>query len=843
MVREPRPRFHRHLSPLTMRRAAAGALRSAVTPRRPPTHLPPAAPRPTLAASGRRPFSSSTPTPFFFRKPAKSADDLARELLQTRRDDRPDLLAKLYPSFLEAVQQHHSPSSSSHSRPPLSRGQFQDLMRFAASTGKSRLVLRMFDDAAARLGFTHTLQDHQILLMALSRVGRMNKAVEWLESMRDTHGLAPGPSEWNTVVQGYRRAKDLDGMRAVVDRMRSRGVEPNVVTYNTVIAALFEHGDLEGVRGTVADMRERGVEPDLWTEQTLLVGFLNAGELASARDARRRVVRLVQGEGKKPAASVDTGALNGLIQFEAVEHGFDAAVALATEFRDQGLPLSPLTLNTLVQYGVGELRTADEGVALIDRLEDVVGLEADRRAWSTAIAALARRSDVPGESGLDEALRAYQLARDRSVQPDSSMVQPLLSALLLPPSASSASSSPEALSTAKELYDDLASSSRSFSTAPDASIYITLLRACADPLRPDLEWSRALIGDMKQRSVRLDGASATWHIVALMRAAGSFEEAFAAYDEVRALDPSVLDRAAYNTVLAAFTSLSFPDSSSTTAAPAPLIMEFLSDMRTAGHPPNSTTYALLLTYYSRAASASPATIAHLHSLIKLDVHLDPDTPLFNALMGAYSRTGAHNAAYRIWDSMLLSSNAAAGSGEAGVDAKSVSTLLDTAAHDGSPAAQRRAERVWADLARGRIRAPGRGGAAAGPLRRTANNWDAWVEALGRWGRVEEAERVVFEEMAPGRVAREEPQHEDAVVASEGTVRALLKFAMREGPEAQRRVAQRVRDERPDLWPAVEKLALRKRWSTDEEKEARGYFSAATATATATATRGQGDSGN
>ncbi|GAA5889712.1 hypothetical protein JCM8208_001108 [Rhodotorula glutinis] len=813
-----------------MRRAAAGALRTALSSRS--THVRPRpAPRPPAVCTPR-PFSSSTPASFFFRKPTKSAQDIARELVQASKEDRPDLLVKLYPSFVEAVAESSS-SSSSSSRAPLSRGQFQDLMRFAATTGKSRLALRMFNDAPVRLGFTHTLEDHHILVLALSRAGRPDKAIAWLESMRATHGIAPTASEWNAVVQGYRRLRDLDGMRATVDRMRTRGVEPNVVTYNTLLAALFEHGDLDGVRRAVADMRERGVEHDLWTEQTLLAGFLNAGELGSARDVQRRLRSLVIGSvapdaSGKGKAAVDQGALNGLVQFEAVENGFEAGVRLAGEMSDRGLPLNARTLSTLVQYGASELGSADEGAALLDRLEDALGVEADRHAWSTVVAALARRA--AGAGGLDEALRAYQVARDRSVQPDSSMVQPLLSALLAP------SPTPDTLTAARELYDDLATSSKSFTTAPDAGVYVTLLRACADPVHPDLEWSRSLIGDMKQRSIRLDGTSTTWHIVALMRAASSFDEAFAAYDEMRALDPSVLDRKDYNTILSAFTTLTFPSSSSDSAAPAPLIMEFMTDMRTSGHPPNSATYALLLTYYSRAASASPATIAHLHSLIKLDVHLDPDTPLFNALMGAYSRTGAFNAAYRIWDSMLLLDDGRSGDATAGgIDNKSVSTLLDTAAHDGSPAAQRRAERVWHALARGTL--------AGGRVRRSSNNWDAWVEALGRWGRLDEAEEVVLRDMAPleQRRARGRDGADEAPVASEGTVRALLKFAARDSSEAQQRVAQRVRDERPDLWPAVEKLALRKRWTSEGEQggqaveaseedgckeERRGFFSSA-----------------
>lgn len=780
-----------------MRRAAAGALRSALQPRAPPARPRPAA-RPPAAAV--RPFSSSSPSAFFFRRPEKSTGELARELLGAVRSDRPDLVAKLYPQYVQLAASSPSGSTSTDAgSQPLTHQQLRTLMSFAARTKRYSLVRRIFNDLEPVHGLQPALFDHHHLVHGMVSTGRLSHAVQWLQAMQHTYGIAPTVSEYNVVLQGYRRQRDLEGMRRLVEAMRSAGVKPNVVTYNTFVSAFFEEGKFDDVRAVVKEMTAKGVQPDVFTETALLSGFLEANERASARQVHERLAKLVFAGGER-----DTAAVNALLYFEAVERGYEAALTLATRLRDEGYEFNQMTISTLIRQGTSKVRSADEGVELIEQLEDLFGSSADRHAWTMVLDELARQPDR-----LPQALQLYQVARDRSVQPDSGMVHPLLSALLLP------SPTPANLVVAKSLYDDLATSSRSYSTAPDSSIYNILLRACASPHAPDLDWSRALVADMKERGVRLDGATAMWHIIALMRAAASFEEAFAAYDEIRALDPTVLDRAAYNTILAAFTGLT--PAQTREPAPAPLVMEFLSDMRTSGHAPSSATFALLLTYYSRAESASPATVAHLHALIKLDVHVDPDSALFNALMGAYARVGAYNAAYRIWDSMCLNAAAAAGDeGGAGVDATSVSTLLDACAFDGSPAAQRRAERVWTDLVAGRMRG----------VRPNRKHLDSWVEALARWGRLHDAEEAAFAGASGGG-------GEGGLRAGVSTLETLLRFARREGTEEGERVAQRIRSERPDFWGEVEILAGRQ-GGRQRRREGRGkaageleFFDAAT----------------
>lgn len=701
-----------------------------------------------LAVSRARPMagpSSRASFSFFNKPPPPTASKLLDELSAARQSERLDLISKLYPTLYTSLTTGRStlPASGAHS-------QLQAVMAFVGTTSRLSLLLRMFADLPT-LGLTQTAADHSLVLSGLARNGTAARARAWIEGMQPTFGVRPSARDWNVVAGAYRRESDLEGMRSILGRMREAGTPPTVVSYNQLVAALFEAGQAAQAADVRAEMDREGVEADVWTETTLLSGFVDAGDLDSAARVHARLA---------PRGG-DLAALNALAKYACASQGLEAGVRLVEGYRAQGVALDELSLTTLAAAGAREgLEDATAGIALIEQLEQSTGLAAGRKAWSLVLNGV-----LAGPGGVVEAQKVLQEARDRSVAPDSALVHPVLSALLAHPT-------PERFAAAKAVYEDLASSSRAYSTAPDTSVYVTLLRACAHPASPDLEFSKTLLADMRERSVKLDAPSVTWHIVALMRVAADFPSAFAAYDTVRALDATLLDTPAYNTILAAFTSLTFPSLPiDSQIAPPPLILEFLSDMRRTSHPPDSITYSLLLTYYSRTSTASPALIAHLHSLLKLDTHVDPDTPLFNALMGAYSRVGAHHTAFRVWDTLRANGQH---------DEVSVSTVLDACGFANEP---RRAHRTWDALRRD--------GFAL-----NLKNWESWVECLARLGELPEAERVVFEDMAIG----------SGVEARATTVETLLKFSRREKGRWEA-VRERVQRERPDVWERVKDVAV------------------------------------
>jgi len=722
-------------------------------------------PTPSLATTSRT-FTSSSSRQFFFRRPTVKPAQIAKDIYQAANDGRPDVVAKLYPSLVDTYKTN--PASSSSSPQLVSRPKLQFLMRTIANTNRVNLLLKMFQDLPTVFGFEVTALDHHLLVMGLSNSGKMLRATRWLDSMEKTHGMKPQIADFNVILNGWRKKQDLYEMRKVVKHMKERhGIEPNVVTYNTFISTMFEKGSVDEVRKLREEMERVGVEPDVYTETALLAGYVDVGELASAKEVQRRlapkVMRAAE-SGIVDSSKYDTAMVNALLKYEAVVHGFEKAVALTDRYKRGGIPLDLFTVNTLLVEGSKGVRSADEGVRLIEMVEDLVEVESDRRAWSVTIKGL-----LEGHGGIDEALKLYQTARDRSIDPDTAMIHPLVNYLFTP------SPTPDSFATAKSLYDDLSTSPRSFDSIPEEPIYALLLRACAHPSILDLNYSRTLISDMKTRGIKLEPEIAMYSIQALMRAASTYEEAFQAYDEMRALDPSIFsDANDYNKILTTFLHLNFPSSSSTPppSAPPELVMEFIADMRTSHHPANSITYSVLLTYYSRTSSASITLIEHLHSLIKLDINLDPDTALFNSLMSAFSHVKAFHQTYRIWESMCA--NRRAGTTSVGPDQRSLSIVIDTCGWDKSSDARMRGRRIWNDERLG--------------IRKNKKNWDTWVECLCRWREVDEAVKVVFGEM--GREGKPRPDRD--------TLEILLKFARSIGEEKWEEVRERVGRERPDL---------------------------------------------
>ncbi|QRV97574.1 pentatricopeptide repeat-containing protein 5, mitochondrial [Ceratobasidium sp. AG-Ba] len=203
--------------------------------------------------------------------------------------------------------------------------------------------------------------------------------------------------------------------------------------------------------------------------------------------------------------------------------------------------------------------------------------------------------------------------------------------------------------------------------------------------------------------------------------------------------------------------------------PAALYYEIMRDMQHAGYEVGVGEYTTILKAYAAvsipsepdphlAAAHNSHVLEHvqrIHTLLKLDTNLTPDTGVLNALMKAYGHVGSLDSALAIWDQMQMNRPGSVG----GWDGASVSIIIDALGRSGRNALPR-ARRLWDGLKRRH------GG------RLNKNNYTSWVEALCRMGEFEEAERVVYVDMR-GKL---EPD--------EKTLRTLVSFAWRVGRQAE-----------------------------------------------------------
>lgn len=783
--------------------------------------------RPSVSQSSSH-SHSGTRSFFFFNKPNNSSSPqiILNELQSAQKAGRLDLIPKLY-SKLVATTTTTSTGITTTTRKDVQQQVTHDklthLMRFVAQTNRFSLLLKMFNDLPL-FGYQPDVYDHHTLLMGFVKSNKLSKAIKWIESMKATSDISPRTIDWNIIMGGYRTQGDIEGMKRVIKLMKVLGrgeTDPDLFTYNIMISAYLESKDLDNLSEVRKEMEEAGIIPNIVTETALMMGYLDMEEMKSARNARDRLQTLLS---TIPMGDQwDSRSVNALIKFKLVEEGYTEGLALVEKFRNKGCRLDQWTMSNLANVGAKEVKTVEASRNLVEELERIVGAESTRYTWSIVI-----QGALKNGAGVEVALAIYQEARDRSITPDSSMIQPLINALILP------SPTAEAFVIVKRLYEDLTVHSKDYRARPDLPLYISLLKACADPIHPDLEFANNLLNDMKDSGMTLEKEMVGWYIIALMRASKSFEEAFKAYDMIRSMDVSLLDESEYNKILVAFTNLRFdlpPPTTSTTAsdpdsettpvrrpraippatAPANIIQEFLTDMRRSDHPPSSTTYTILLNHYSKSYLTSASAISHVHSLIKLDIYVDPDTALFNALMNAYSRTGAYAESFRIWDRLV------ARTGGVEIDSHSISIVLDTCGFENNLEGFKRGRKIWNRITKEEVSDENRHNRRGGG---NLKNWESWIECLCRWGEFEEAFEIVFEQMKDGKNAIE-GTHYTVPQLESSTIEILLKFSLREKREgrssrpAWERVRDRVRDEYSgEIWETTKRLEL---WNSSGER--------------------------
>jgi pentatricopeptide repeat protein len=218
--------------------------------------------------------------------------------------------------------------------------------------------------------------------------------------------------------------------------------------------------------------------------------------------------------------------------------------------------------------------------------------------------------------------------------------------------------------------------------------------------------------------------------------------------------------------------------------PAALYYEIMRDMQSAGYEVGVSEYTMILKAYAAVSMDSDPDsalssahnghvlehIQRMHTLLKLDTNLTPNTMLLNTLMNAYGHAGALDSALAVWDQMKWPGN---GAGATVRDNASISIVLDALGRSGRTSLSR-ARHLWDALRRRQA------------VRLNVNNYTSWVEALCRMGEFSEAERVVFVDMrGNGRVRPDEK-----------TLRTLVSFAWRVGRQAQ--VLEDVRREFPGV---------------------------------------------
>ncbi|POW03572.1 hypothetical protein PSHT_11642 [Puccinia striiformis] len=193
------------------------------------------------------------------------------------------------------------------------------------------------------------------------------------------------------------------------------------------------------------------------------------------------------------------------------------------------------------------------------------------------------------------------------------------------------------------------------------------------------------------------------------------------------------------------------------------LMSILDKMKASGIMIDNQTYSILLNHYSKVVKMNPRNLStrlqleRIHTLIKLDMNLEPDQHLIHQLFKAFSYNGLYEKAWSMWDQHMASSSSMRSINSARGDMDQVykkisnpsfATMFDLAGFEseryGDGRLNLQAIQGWKFLVNHALcpsSSPKIISSTSSYLNK--NLFDSWIECLCRSRRIEEALTLVF----------------------------------------------------------------------------------------------------
>lgn len=662
----------------------------------------------------------------------------------------------------------------------------------------SELVL----DMSRLFGMQSVPQCRSTVISGMSRVNP-TMTLDWLSELEDsppTEVAAVSLEDYVTVIQGFVRTQDEEGVKLVMNRARNHSaLQPSAVLWQPYIKFLAtatpDNGEnFARLESALREMEAEGIPPTAPIISDVLLQCISAANPSGAERYCNALRELIEPESLTLTHSELCYAVAALVKYAGMCGGYPAAVEEAIALRQEGFQHNSHTMRALLDMDACSVFDAETLMTLADSL-DIVPTPA---VWAIVI-----KRALDGPDGLNAALATYNESKLRDVRPNSALVDPLIHALC----SRTSSPSQDDVDRALDIYYDLRDAqSRHDRTErdppPDRHIFMALLQGVSRSRTPSQTTSDLIIQlliDMRYFQIKLHPSFIQNVFTSLLAISHSHDTAFKIWTYLREIDESVLTTTGYGAVLKQFAELSFDDD------PLPSLnnyLEITQAMRKSGVTMTPYMYNVIFTRYARIAQSSSAAAAavvdpdspehqkgielreriltavkRLHLTLKIDAAVTPETATLNALMNAYNHLGEYQDAYDVWTELAY--------GKAHFDHTSVSIALDVCGFAGDAAS---ADGVWRRV-RGTQARPRHG---RPPFVPSVNNWTSLIECRTRVNKYPAA-LAAFKEMlaAQDRSAIPLPDLKCAEV--------MLKCAKKNGDGDF--VLKLIRTKLPDLFPA------------------------------------------
>ncbi|KAG6607137.1 pentatricopeptide repeat-containing protein At3g02650, mitochondrial [Cucurbita moschata] len=151
------------------------------------------------------------------------------------------------------------------------------------------------------------------------------------------HAIKP----YMVVIRSLCRNKNASKARTLLLKMIAEGPPPGNAAFNTVINGYSKAGDLEEAMELIKLMESRGLKPDVYSYTVVISGYANGGQMKEAYK--------VLGEAKKKHTKLCAVTYHTLIRSHCKLEEYDAALKLLSEMKDFGVQPNADEYNKLIQ--------------------------------------------------------------------------------------------------------------------------------------------------------------------------------------------------------------------------------------------------------------------------------------------------------------------------------------------------------------------------------------------------------------------------------------------------------------------------------------------------------------
>ncbi|CAG8536231.1 10458_t:CDS:1 [Acaulospora morrowiae] len=560
------------------------------------------------------------------------------------------------------------------------------ILQKSNSDGVLTLLNRMLEDMQ-KLGLRPGQREYHALIYANGLHGRLLDSRKILDTMKD-NGIARSDVTYSALIEAFRQSSDLDGALLVFREMQENGVKPNSTTYSSLIDLYCKKGDVENAGELYREMIEIGMLPDATTFDVLLNSYINIGNIEKAEELRREIIN-----------SKDTKIYDKL---KMMKRRSERDSKESTEFHDElasnNIKADKAVSNLLLEEGNME--------KVMERFRKMLddGVEPSSTVHSKILTEMIKSGDTDKAVELFQRLMVNESSNEQNFRTFKNFFHRFRDNLNL------------TRGFLQELVDR--------NLAIDDNVYNALISIHVEEL--DIDGAIEVYNILKKQGRTLNVISFT-NLTKTMIVSGREDDAMQFYYEVKQTGVN-LDVQGYTTLLDSFVKMR-------RIAEA---QRLFSDMLRSEVRPNVKTYTVLINGLGQQYDYEG--VKNIHSIVKMDLNVDLDMGIYNALMDAYNRCGYVLQVLTIWDLLIAS--------EQPINDTTVSIVIDSCGYGREI---RRLVQIWNDLRAKKF-----------PL--TLGNYHSLIEALARNQLFDEAKYILFNELVA-----------EGFTPEANTIRPLLNF--------------------------------------------------------------------